>query len=521
MASSKKIGFFWGDEKTTFVEFEKNSPLKVITSPSESRTNVSSPFSSNLTEEVQITASFQKTLQDNRITSGSFYVSLPMKEIVLRSFVIPYVKQEDIQSAIKFEAKKYLPIDIQDLTFVFNATPFTENKVDRLQIIFYAVRKESLARYERIFKQVNAVVSYCEPCVVSLAKVLLFKKEITLTDHLAFLILDKNLGRICFIDKGVPQFIREFPIRGSSPADEIQDSTENLNLKIINEVGNSFDFYSRQFSGDRIERMLVAAQDDVSQDLFNTLEAELKLKLRKIAPIVTMGGDGQSNDMDIIYAMGACVEPPAVLSGLNFLADQTPKSKFDIDIVEFLSLYKEIVIVFLVCLVALIGVNVLFQSQLRVLQQQNKQLSSKQGAHLNEITVTIQAETQQNTDTLTQYKNIRTKSDVVLILLRVASHLPKGALLKNFNITYDQPDSSDPNNPNTTNTTNNAHVIIDMDGDVFREDFSEQIAVVNQIILDFKNDKELSTFISKVNLVSLTRENLNGKQATGFTVHCS
>ena len=81
-----------------------------------------------------------------------------MKEIILRSFVIPFVKQEDIQNAIKFEAKKYLPIDIQDLTFVFYTIPFTENKVKRLQIIFFAVRKEFLARYESIFKQVKLKV---------------------------------------------------------------------------------------------------------------------------------------------------------------------------------------------------------------------------------------------------------------------------------------------------------------------------------------------------------------------------
>ena len=155
-------------------------------------------------------------LQDNHITGGSFYVSLPMKEIILRSFIIPFVKQDDIQNAIKFEAKKYMPFDIQDMSFVFHTIPFAEGQSKRLQVIFFAARKEVLARYERIFKQVNAEVSYCEPYMVSLAKALLFKKEIKPTDHLAFLILDKNLGRICFIDQGIPQFIREFPI--SSPS---------------------------------------------------------------------------------------------------------------------------------------------------------------------------------------------------------------------------------------------------------------------------------------------------------------
>ena len=510
MVSSKRIGFFWGEEKVTLVEFEKNAPLQVVSSPLDSKTDTSSPFSSDFAEEVQITAIFQKMLQDNQITGGPFYVSLPLKEIILRSFVIPFVKKEDIQNVIKFEVKKHLPIDIQDLTFVFSATPFTENRIERLQIIFFAVRKESLAWYERILKQFNAVISYCEPCVVSLIKVLLFKKEINLTDHFAFLILDKNLGRICFIDRGIPQFVREFSIRSNPPSGKAQDSIETLNLKIVTEVGNSFNFYARQFSRGRVEQMFVSAQEEVGQDLSNALETELKLKLRKVSPVATMGAVSQSNDMDAIYAMGACVEPPmGPLSGFNFLEDKTSKSRFKGDFIEVLKLYKESIFVFVMCVIFLTGMDIFFQAQLKVVQQQYDQLSSKQGAFLNVPVGKIQDELKDNTDKLAKYENIRTKSAVVLILLRVASHLPQGALLKTLNVSYAQGDSND------------LHVTIDMHGDVFREDPNEQIAAVNQIFSDFKNDEELSQFIKSVDLVSLNREDLNGRAVMGFNIHCS
>ena len=140
MASSKRVGFFWGENKITLVEFGKNAPLQVASSPLDFKLNALSTgptFRSNVAEEAQIAAIFKKMLEDNKITGASFYVSLPMKEIILRSFVIPSVKKEDIQNVIKFEAKKHLPIDIQDLTFVFSATPFTENRIERLQIIFF------------------------------------------------------------------------------------------------------------------------------------------------------------------------------------------------------------------------------------------------------------------------------------------------------------------------------------------------------------------------------------------------
>lgn len=508
MAFSKQIGFFWGEEKVTLVEFKKNAPLRVISSPLDPKINISSPLSSNFTEDLQITAVLKKMLQDNQMTEGPFYVSLPAKEIILRSFVIPFVKPEEMKNAVKFEAKKYLPIDMQGLTFVFHAIPFTENKIKRLQIIFFAVRKELLEKYERIFSQVSAVISYGEPCMVSLTKVLLFKKEISPSDHLAFLILDKNSGRICFINQGIPQFIREFPISLIPPSEDTEDFRETLNLKIVNEVGNSFDFYARQFSGDRIEQMLVSAQGG-SEDLFNALEADLKLKLRKVFPVAAMGPVSQSHDMDTIYAMGACIDPPlGTLSGFNFFEDKSPQPKFQGNFIDVLKSYKEILFVFLICVISLVGMNVFFQVQLKVVQQQYDQLTSKQEAFLNVPVDSIRDELKDNSTKLAAYKNIRMKSDMVLILLRIASHLPQGAWLKELSVSYNQSDFND------------AHVTINMQGDVLGGDPNEQIAVVNQIFSDFKNDKDLPRFIKGVNLVSLNREDLDGRQVTGFNIRC-
>ena len=507
MASSKRIGFYWGEEKLTIVEFEKNIPLQVVSLPLSTKANISSPFSSSLTEEIQITTVLKKMLQDSQITAGSFYVSLPMKEIILRSFIIPFVKQDNIQSAIKFEAKKYIPFDIQDLSYVFHTIPFAEGQTKRLQVIFFAARKEVWARYERIFQQVKIVVSYSEPYIVSLSKALLFRKEIKPTDHIAFLILDKSLGRICFIDRGIPQFIREFPIGSASSTEGDNESLEALNLKIATEVLNSFDFYSRQFNGERIEQVLVSSEF-AQKDLLDTLETELKLKIVKFSPVITTP-HGQSNDMDAIYAMGACVAPPMdSLKAFNFLGE-VPKAKFENDLLSAVMPYKDTILGFLLCTFFLIGVNVFFQTQLKSLQKQYDQVVATEGQFSNVTQDVIQSIVQQNTDMLNQYKNVRTRSDMSKIILLIAARLPQGVLLTSLSIIYNQGDTA------------GAHVTIDMKGDIATDDPSQQIAMVNQVYSDFKNDKDLSPYISSVTLVSFNPETYNGRQATGFSIHCT
>lgn len=505
MASSR-IGFCWGEEKLTLVEFGKNSPLKVITAPLAPRGNVSQ-FTSNLSEEIQITGMVQSMMKDNRIASKSIYVSLSMKEIILRTFVIPFVKPEDVSNAVKFEARKYLPMDIQEVDFVFHVVPVTENKIKRLQIILFATRKETMARYHRIFKQVNTSVAYCEPWVVSLTKVLLFKKEINTQNHIAFLSLYKNSGSICFIDEGIPQFIREFSVAADFSDESSLIPVDALRAKIINEVENSLDFYARQFNREKIEQLLVSGEE-IGDELFSSLEGELKIKLRKIAPAVTLGASGQSNDMDALCAMGACVAPSTTpLAEFNFIQQEVSKSKLETELVRAYKQYKEILVVLGLCVMALGGIFLLLQAQLKATQLQYNQMSSSLAAFANTSINDIQSQTQDSTDKLAAYKNIRTKSNMVLMVLKIASHLPRGAMLTGLKIEY----LGDPGSE---------HISIDIDGTVSVDDPNVQIAMINQIFLDFKNDKELAALVPNVKLISLKRTDINNKPITSFTIHC-
>ena len=60
---------------------------------------------------------------------------------------------------------------------------------------------------------------------------------------------------------------------------------------------------------------------------------------------------------------------------------------------------------------------------------------------------------------------------MTFIILRLAFHLPEGALLNSLDIRYVSGDS------------NNAHVAVDMRGDVFKQDPDEEIEAVNLMLV--------------------------------------
>jgi hypothetical protein len=507
MATLKKVGFFWGEDKFTLVELDKNAPAQVIFSPFGPKTDVTSALSSNLSDEVQMAVILKKTVEDNQIGSSLFHVSLPMKEIILRSFSIPYVKRSDVSNAIKFESKRYIPFEINDLSYVFHLVPFEDNRNKRYQVIFYAVRKEVLARYERIFKQINLELTYVEPCIVSLAKSLIFRKEITPDSHYAFLILDKTSGRICFIDNGIPQFIREFPIGPLSKLEDSDETREALNLKIVNEVGNSFDFYGRQFNGERIENVLLTSSF-VQKDLVSTLEAELKIKIANYSPEIVTTAHGQSNDLEAIYAMGSCLAPPLeAFSSFNFITTTATQKTGGVK-QGFASLkeYKESLLTVLTCVVFLVVVFAFFNVHLLLIQAKYGQLVAKQGASLTQTQEAIQAETQTSTDQLAQFKGLRVRSEVTDVIVRVAAILPVGVKLSVLDITY--PSDSE-------------KVSINIQGMVDSGTANQQLVMVNQIFASYKTDKSLQKYVDNVNLISISRSGYKNRDATAFVIRFS
>jgi hypothetical protein len=371
------------------------------------------------------------------------------------------------------------------------------------------VRKEVLERYERIFEQLKINILFCDPCQISLVKALVFKKEIKPTDHLAFLYLDRNSGYVCFINQCIPQYVRDFQINTSGILNPANETDESLNVKILNEVGNSFDFYARQFNVDKIENMIVSSFYD-RQDLLDALTTELKVKIKNFSPLVTTVGTDQINHMDAIYALGAGVDVlPSTLSSFHFSKDKTTQQKPGNLVSSVLDEYKLVVLTILFCLFLLVGLYGFFQTGLKTLQKKYDTLAMQQGEFLNNPVESVQTQIQDNTDKLAAYKDINIKSDVASILLRVASLLPQGVWLRGFEIKYQG------------EGVKNTDVAIELNGYVFKDDPNEQIAVVNGLVLSFRDDPALSKLIHSINLGSLSRATVDGRNVTLFTIHCS
>ncbi len=505
MPGPRKLGIFWSENSFTLVEAEGNLPVvAVLVSLGDAVKQPDSPFTSDLTEDLQIVALLQKTLRDHKIDAPRVYLSLPSKDVILRSFVVPAVKPEELGDLIEFEAKKYVPFDLKELTFVYHSTPFVENKIKKLRVIFCAARKDILDRYERICTQANLIVVGAEPAAMGLAKTLVSRNHMRVDQRTCILHVDGRVGRMMFFDRGVIQFMREFPLFAAGG--EGEPDAEAVKSRLLNEARNSMDYYNRQISNDKINEIIVLGPAEAGE-LAKLVGNDLNIPVKHLLESLNIT-HFQACQVDGLYALGTCVfNVLPVMSVFNFIqkkravSSKTEVFGLSFDIREFVPAMQTGAI----CVAVLTAAFAAAQWKLKALESQVTGLSSAQSEFLSVPVEDIQRKTTDNRDKLKGYKKIRTKTDVAFLLAYTVRSLPEGVWLKDLNVRYGSDDK----------------VTVDISGYVYAENLNKQLRSVNGLEEALRSSKELSRYLSGVHLTSMQRQDINGVAVTYFLITCS
>ncbi len=500
MPNSQRIGLFLSDEKIVLVEANRNKPQKAVsfplplsTVPKETRT-----FVDVNNEEVQIVALFQKMLRENKIDAGQVCVSIPTKEVFLRSFVIPWMPTNEINNVVFFEAKKYVPFDLKLLDYVYKAVPFVENKQKRLRIVFYGVRKQTLEKYDRILKQVNCKPVVYEPSLVSLAKQLITNGYLRQDQRAVVIYFHENYGQIVFYEKGVSYFFREFPFTVTDAQDPkaLHDMVRD---QLFREIRKSFEYYNRQFSKENIKDVLIISTV-LDKELVGSLTEELSIKARVVESVVNVGLQ-KFVDKETICASGACItEKFSGFASFNFMeaktVTQTPEPSKDLPwyVTELLnwnaSDFTYALQTAVVCMLIL-GMALAF-SRLKLgdMRKQDESLTQRQGALAGKDINAIKADIQHNEDKIKNYKRVLEPSHMAAALVALSQALPAGVWLDSANVRYSLSD----------------RLIIDLNGRAYLKNMVSEFKAVNEFLSNLKASIALSKINFKTNAMESHQE---------------
>ena len=177
MADKKKLGMYWGSDALFFVETQETAPTKIFQILFEEAVKETLRDSPSSISGMKLGSDIQKILRKQGLLDSSVNLSLPAKDIIFRSFVIPWMDEHEIKSVVEFEASKYIPFSLERLSFSFHPISFTENNAKRLRIIFVAIKSDTLLSYIRTLEGASLDINSIEPAPSSLIRALSLKLE--------------------------------------------------------------------------------------------------------------------------------------------------------------------------------------------------------------------------------------------------------------------------------------------------------------------------------------------------------
>jgi len=526
MADIKQFGMFWGSDSLNFVESSGFNPGNMFQISYEVQPNDLSKSSVLAPWEKELASNIKRTLNKKKLSASKVNLSLPTKDIIFRSFTIPWMQQSEIKNVVSFEVSKYIPFSLDKLTYSFHpiSIPVVGKKL--IQIIFVAIKKTSLEKYTQILKAASMRINIIEPAASSLIRTLSFKKLIP-KDETVALIEKKDIGRIIIIDNDIPQFVREFHLSPSTADEEILDP-ESIVIKLTKEVRISLDYFNRQNEQLRVKKIFYLSSSE-EEELPENLEKYLDIPVAAIVENSVMENMSEAGS-GILNAYGASIITASESPVLFNLSDQkTEAAHLNKPIIKVPFKYKLSLKTALMCfpiiIISIVAIIVWTQKLKGEIVAFNKKLGSFQDSDVSFIEkkdIKLKSE-------LKQYKNIRTKSDVALFLLLIPDLLPEGTWLRNLDIAYNdlttRIDASTAKKKKSRQRDNRkaeseASLTMIIDGYAYSENKNQQFRLVNEFLRKIKTNGELSNFFQNFDLETTQSQKLDDYNVTFFKIVC-
>jgi len=242
--------------------------------------------------------------------SRDAHLSLPEGDSMVRTFEMPLLPRREWRTAVRFEAQKYLPFDVRDLYVDFKVEPDRARK--RMRVTFLAVKRHTLETAQTLVTKAGLKLASAEPESLSLMR-LLFPQEPKKTGRIFALLDVDSRGGVDIVvsrDSGI-LMTRHFRIDPSAAG-------ETRFPSFMGEVRLSFNYFSKNFKDEKIERMVLCADVEKDHPGWNgLLAAELEMPVEVFNPAKTFGRP-QRYSSPAAGAMGAALKAVSSNRGLRF-----------------------------------------------------------------------------------------------------------------------------------------------------------------------------------------------------------
>ncbi|MFA5062668.1 MAG: hypothetical protein WC578_01160 [Candidatus Omnitrophota bacterium] len=463
--------------------------------------------------EIKLVASFNDAFRRHRIEAKEACLCLSGRDLIIRTFEIPVLPKKELQSAIIFEAKKYIPFKVEELISSYQVEL---DKLSRINtVLFIGIKKDAYDKYFSILNQLHIKVSSIEYSGFSISRILRLSgvKDGGITGILCFDSNAQNEINFTVLDNGFPLFSRDINLSSVVPNDlDFSTVSAPLSLdKLKAEVRVSLDYYHSKFPAKPLKNMFVISGFDWWKDLeafINDLGLSGKfIDISKILskPMVFSSGFVKSYGAAISRALPTKIR-------LNLIESWKKDARLKTDAsLDLVSLIKDVRFDFRVITVAVLICLGAFSYGIFRSHSLNQALNSVIGKRVAVARVNPESNYEELTGIVLKHKEtldsfdylVRKQLYVTEVLGVIPRIIPKGIWLTKF--AMEKKDKL---------------VELVLEGMSYLGDSNDEYQAVNDFYNGLKESREFAKYFKDINIVFIDHTQFDRAMVTTFLISC-
>lgn len=156
----------------------------------------------------------RKIYHSHKLLHSAFaLIALPEEKNFLRLIKLPKIKIDEVDNAVKWEVEANIPLPLEDLIYDYEIIEPLKDHLDHLDVVIYAVPKETAGAYTEVFKEAGI-----QPLVLEFESQALVRSIISnLRTPQAYIIaqIGRNKTSICIFAGGAVLFTTTIRIGGA------------------------------------------------------------------------------------------------------------------------------------------------------------------------------------------------------------------------------------------------------------------------------------------------------------------
>jgi len=199
------------------------------------------------TEDEHVAQAIRTAVETVGVKSARLALSVPAQDVLLRSFTMPLLPKAEWQTAVQFEARKFIPFKTDELVWGFHAVE--QRAAKQMVVAFVGVRNESFARVQEWLSAAGMKSAFVEAQAVSLCRLVDDTPTASENQFLGIVDVDlqANVAHLVIAKNHVPYLARHVDLKQQPEGMEAGSQAGDVRAEVLSsELRLSFDFFTRE-----------------------------------------------------------------------------------------------------------------------------------------------------------------------------------------------------------------------------------------------------------------------------------